>query len=176
MPLIIFCMCVCTNLLVCCARDEMQYMNVRCVFSLGVRKDTVSLCNWRHICIEHLFSAVFSQTHIWSDGNSFIPGSVFRFQHGPQPWKGKTTQPYRNSICPRGFSQPETDSCYYCSRGVVLSLLTPRSLLIPLHFPSVPWHKLLWSNVRNRSQSHHLTFPYQSPPPLSIDPVSSAVN
>lgn len=45
-------------------------------------------------------------------GALFIPGSVFPFQHGPQPWEEDytTLQDLHNAL--RAFTAIETDSCY----------------------------------------------------------------
>lgn len=84
----------------------------------------------------------------------FIPGSVFPFQHGSQPWIGKTTQLYRISTHPQGlyshgdgfllqitavvWSSPV--ALYSHTSHLSQSLLIP--LLHSLFLPRILWLKL----------------------------------
>lgn len=100
-------------------------------------------------------------------GALFIPGSVFPFQHGPQPRNGKTTWLHRIPTSPRGFHShrdrflPQIVPVVW-SPPVALysptSHLSQSLLILLVHSffsPLYPVASGFWPNVRNRSQAHH---------------------
>lgn len=87
-------------------------------------------------------------------GALFMPGSVFPFQYGSEPWKGKTTQLYRISTLPQGFYSHGAGFLLQITAVVwsaPMALYSPtshlsQSLLIPLlhslFLPRILWLKL----------------------------------